>query len=360
MSKQENKEGKWIFATLIGLLICLFIYGAIIVYIDPFFHYHAPIDGIAYSLERDNERYQNAGILKHFSYDSIIIGTSLTENFKTSEWETLTGEKTVKTSLAGGTYKEMNDHLKIAFKSDNKIASVIRCLDIQCLDYDKDAMMEDYIFPTYMTNDNLLDDVSYVLNKDAMKWAVKAIDNTIKGYPTTSFDVYANWMEQTYYGREYALRTYKIGEPAEVERELTEVDYIRIKENVRQNVTELVEAHPETTFYLFIPPYSMCYWDVIVNKGELSYWLEAEKILVEELLKYSNVKLYSFENNFEVTSNIDNYKDTVHYGEWINTDILEWMVNDEYRLTEDNYMDYFEEMETFLRAYDYTIFRWEE
>ena len=104
----------------------------------------------------------------------------------------------------------------------------------------------------------------------------------------------------------------------------------------------------------------MCYWDVIVNKGELSYWLEAEKILVEEVLKYPNIKLYSFENNFEKTCNIDNYKDIVHYGEWINTDILEWMVKDEYRLTANNYMDYFEEMEKFLRAYDYTIFRWED
>jgi len=360
MFKETDKSGKWILTTLIGLLVCLVVYGGMIVYIDPFFHYHAPIEGIAYSLERDNERYQNAGILEHFTYDSIIIGTSLTENFKASEWEALTGEKTVKTSLAGGTYKEMNDHLKIAFSSDNEIKSVIRCLDIECLDYDKDAMMEDYIFPTYMTNENLFDDVSYIFNKDVMKWAIKALENTSKGYPMTSFDKYANWMEQTYYGREYVLLTYQVGEPAEVEREMTSEDIIRIKENVRQNVTELIEAHPETTFYLFFPPYSMCYWDEIVNKGELSYWFKAEKLAVEELLKYSNIKLYSFENNFEVACNIDNYNDTVHYGEWINTDILEWLAAGEYQLTEDNYMEYFEEMEAFLRGYDYTIFRWED
>ncbi|MBR5566136.1 MAG: hypothetical protein IKW08_08255 [Roseburia sp.] len=354
--QEKSHESKWSVWVMIALFICLFIYGAVIIYVDPFFHYHAPIKGISYSLERDNERYQNWGILSHFSYDTIIIGTSLTENFKPSEWEALMGGTVVKTPLAGGTYKEMNDHLKRAFSSSNEIKMVIRALDIQCLIYDKDAMMENYVFPTYMTNDNLLDDVYYVFNKDVMKWSITALQNTAKGYPMTSFDEYANWMPETYYGKENVLLTYKLGEPETSERELTQEEILTIKENVRQNVTELIEAYPETTFYLFIPPYSICYWDEIVNKGELSYWLAAERVLVEELLKYSNIKLYSFENIFEVICNLDNYKDTVHYGEWINTEILQWMAEEQYLLTEENYMDYFKEMEEFLQVYDYTIF----
>lgn len=49
------------------------------------YHYHAPLEDFAYLLDRNNERYQNYGILSHFSYDTIITGTSLTENFKSSE-----------------------------------------------------------------------------------------------------------------------------------------------------------------------------------------------------------------------------------------------------------------------------------
>lgn len=354
MFNKKNKEGNWITGVLFCLVTCLLIYGAIIVYVDPFFHYHAPIEGISYSLERDNERYQNWGILSNFTYDTIIIGTSLTENFYPSEWDAKFGGTTVKIPLAGGTYKEMNDHLKQAFASGNKINTVIRCLDIECLIYDKDAMMENYVFPTYMTNDNLLDDVSYFFNKDVMKYCLKAISNTAKGYSMTPFDEYANWMQDTYYGKEYVLQTYNLDEPADSERELTQEEIATIKENLRQNVTELIEAHPETTFYLFIPPYSICYWDEIVNEGELSYWLAAERIAVEELLKYSNIRLYSFENHFKVICDLENYMDTIHYGEWINEYILVWLAEGRYRLTEDNYMNYFEEMETFLRSYDYT------
>lgn len=357
MLQGKEKEGKWITWVLAVLVGCLLTYGVIIVYVDPFFHYHAPIKEIAYSLDRDNERYQNWGILSNFTYDTILIGTSLTENFKPSEWDAMFASDTVKVSLAGGTYKEMNDHLEQAFKSENEIITVIRCLDIECLVYDKDAMMKNYVFPTYMTNENLFDDVSYVFNKDVMKYAEKAIGNTLKGYPMTSFDEYANWMQDTYYGEEHVRATYKYENKSDCERELTQEEIVTIKENVRQNVTALIEAHPETTFYLFIPPYSICYWDEIEYKGEVAYWLAAEKVLVEELLEYSNIRLYSFENNYDVICDLNNYKDTIHYGEWVNSQIFEWMADGEYLLAKDNYLDYFEELENFLRTYDYSRFR---
>ena len=357
MFEEKDKGKKWSIFVFTGILGCLLAFGAIIIWIDPFFHYHAPIEGISYSLIRENERYQNTGILTHFSYDTIITGTSLTENFRTSECEKLFGGTAVKVPLAGGTYKEMNEQLKKAFSSKNEIRTVIRCLDMQCLITDKDAMMENYDFPTYMTNDNLLDDVSYVLNKAVMKQAVKNIAYTIRGYKSTSFDEYANWMHDFCNGRDYVLMSYKLGEPADRERELTQEEITMIKENVRQNVIELIKEHPETIFYLYIPPYSICYWDEIVNKGELMYWLTAEKIAVEELLNYSNIKLYSFANDFEVICTLGNYSDQVHYADWINTKILKNMADETYMLTEDNYNGYFEKMETFLKAYDYTTLR---
>ena len=39
---------------------------ALVVWVDPFFHFHGPVRGISYIL--DNERYQNDGIIKYFDY----------------------------------------------------------------------------------------------------------------------------------------------------------------------------------------------------------------------------------------------------------------------------------------------------
>lgn len=85
MTDNGNKSSfkKWTTAIFAVILILLLLSMTMIVVIDPLFHYHAPLDGLAYPLE--DERYINDGILRHFDYDAVIAGSSMTENFKTSE-----------------------------------------------------------------------------------------------------------------------------------------------------------------------------------------------------------------------------------------------------------------------------------
>ncbi len=90
---------KWIQSFFIILVLILILAGSIIVYLDPFFHYHAPLKGFYYEI--DNERYQNDGIMKNFEYDALITVTSITENFKTSELDTLFAVLSIKVSYWG-------------------------------------------------------------------------------------------------------------------------------------------------------------------------------------------------------------------------------------------------------------------
>ena len=81
--------------------------------------------------------------------------------------------------------------------------------------------------------------------------------------------------------------------------------------------------------------------------------MEAEQAVIELLVDLPNVRLYSFNNNFDLICGLDNYKDYEHYGEWVNSWILEQFQSDEYRLTRDNYRDYLEEIRRFYTTYDY-------
>ena len=80
----KRKAILWIisFSVLVtAILVCVAV---LTVYVDPFFHYHSPrTDEFYYTL--DNQRSQNDGIVKHFDYQGIITGTSMVENFRTSE-----------------------------------------------------------------------------------------------------------------------------------------------------------------------------------------------------------------------------------------------------------------------------------
>ena len=53
---------------------------------------------------------------------------------------------------------------------------------------------------------------------------------------------------------------------------------------------------------------------------------------------------------------MDNYKDQAHYGEWVNSDILVRMKNDDNLLTRDNYEKYLDEIYDFYSNYDYSVF----
>lgn len=361
LDKREKTDGDktykiWIIGTLTLVLALLTVFASITIYIDPFFHFHAPLNNYEYPLK--NERYQNDGISRNFKYNGIITGSSMTQNFMTSEADEIFGADFIKVPFSGGYYKEVNDNLKRAYDSGKDIKYVIRCIDYSRLVYDKDYYREDIDYPTYLYNNNPLDDVEYVLNKTIFidqTWNV--IEYTKSGNKTTSFDDYTNWNDLYTFGVESVLNSYTLDAPEETFREMTDEERTMISDNIRQNVTDIADEHPETTFYIFFPPYSICYWDVLKNSGEIDWHIDTEQVAIEEILKHSNIKLYSFCNNFELIGDLNNYKDRAHFGEWVNSDILEWMYDEEYLLTEYNYMNYIETIREFYNTYDYSMLR---
>lgn len=352
---ERKNFNQWIVLTVLLTVISFCLFASITIYIDPFFHYHAPLDKYSYPI--NDERYQNDGITKHFEYDSIITGTSMSENFKTSEADKLFNANFIKVPFSGATYKEINDALERAYNAKSSIKNVIRCLDYSLLIDDKDRYRLD-TYPTYLYNQNIFDDVNYVLNKSVLFTnSLNVMRYTSEGQETTSFDTYANWMQSHTFGADTVLGSYSLPEKASSERILSEEEKTIVFENIRQNVTELAAKHPETTFYYFFSPYSICYWDTLNNSGTVNWRIDAEQLAIEEILKVPNIKLYSFCNNFDLICDLNNYKDQAHYGEWVNSQILEWMYNDEYLLTKDNYLDYIESIREFYNSYDYSSLR---
>ncbi len=349
---EELRYKIWFIVTLIFVVIAFIIFALITIYIDPLFHYHKPLNKYKYPI--NNERYQNDGITRNFEYESIITGTSMTENFKKSEADKIFGSDFIKVPFSGGHYKEINDNLKRAYDSGKDIKYIIRCLDYSHLVEDKDAYREDIEYPSYLYNNNLFDDVNYVLNKSILfEQTHSVIKHTKDGFETTSFDDYANWNSDYTFGAETVLGTYTLDEKDSPERRFSEYERNMVVENIMHNVTSLAAGHKETTFYYFFPPYSICYWDTLKNCGKVNWLIDAEETAIEEILKYPNIKLYSFCNNFELVCNLDNYKDVAHYGEWVNSLILEWMYNDKYLLTKDNYKEYIKTIREFYNSYNY-------
>ena len=59
--------------------------------------------------------------------------------------------------------------------------------------------------------------------------------------------------------------------------------------------------------------------------------------MTKRLLAYENVKVFCFQEEEEVTTNLDNYMDTIHFSPEINKLMLDRIVAGEDELTLDNY-----------------------
>lgn len=337
---------------IISVSLCLLvIVGSINAMIDPYFHYHAPLDNMSYRFA--DERYVNDGILRHFDYDGVIIGTSMTENSKASEAEMLFGGSFVKTPFSGEYYKEINERLKTALKTHQNIKTVIRGLDAGMVLNHKDSLCWDS-YPTYLYDDLILNDVEYLFNKSVLiKDSLYMITYTKEGNQTTDFDSYANWMEGRTFGKDAVLSQYERPQKEQETESFDDKYQETVKGNVEQNIVDLMNEYPNVEFYLFITPYSICFFDKWNQEGKLALMIDAMEYEAELLLKCNNVHLFSFFDDTNMICDFENYKDPGHYGEWVNSWILQWMAEGKHELTEDNYRQYYQSMREFYLNYDY-------
>lgn len=344
---------KWTMTFLIVVLVLLSGAGAVTVVIDPYFHYHKPLAGLQYVIE--NQRYQNNGIVKHFDYDAIITGTSMSENFKTSEMNALFGVNAVKVPFSGSSYKEINDNLKVAARYNPGIKIIVRCLDYDDLLCPADTMnYEEDSYPRYVYDDFLFNDAEYVFNKEILLGdTCRVIQYTRSGGITTDFDTYGNWMENRKFGKEALDELYVRPQKAAEAVAITDDDYQMIMENITKNVTDLADEYPEIDFYLFFSPYSIYFWDQLHQDGTLDRQLDAEKYAIELMLRSDNIHLFSFFTEYGMICDLNNYKDILHYREEINSQMLRWMREGVHELTQENYMEYCSQMKEFYRNYDY-------
>ncbi len=350
---QNSNHKKWGIAFFLCTLTLLIILGSITAYIDPYFHYTGPKEGYSYPIS--NQRYQNDGIMKHFTYDAMIIGTSMTQNFKTSEFDRLFQVNSIKVPFNGATYREINDNLKTAVEYNDNLRVVLRCLDYyRLLDAPDNMRYDKSLYPTYLYDKNPFNDVSYLFNKTILFGPTrKVLLYTDTGRETTDFDSYGYWQDDYEFGKDAILKTHTRKEKADEVSAISDADYQNIFDNITGNVTTLAEENPQIDFYLYFPPYSIYYWDDLNQLGTLEKQLDAEKYAIELLLRYENIHLFSFHSEFDLICDPDNYKDYTHYGADINAQILRWMKDGEHLLTTENYEEYCDTIREFYTNYDY-------
>ncbi len=334
-----------------GLLITAGLAGiaALVVWVDPFFHYHRPLDGFPYQI--DNQLSQNPGMAKHMEYDSIMLGSSMTVNFETDWFAEKMGLQMIKLSYNGAYPRDIRNMIERADESGQELKHVFIGVDLAS--YTGGTEETKYPLPEYLYNDSLADDVNYWYNKDVLlDYIVKPV---IERQPTDLSAVYSSEEQlQGCYSREYVLSHYTA--PEKNDAYFPDDMFIDgLEANLQANILPMLESHPDTTFTIFFPPYSILYWYEYVRNNQMDAVMYEYEYFMEKLLAYDNVELFFFPAEEEIVCDLDFYADAGHYNQSVNRFMTHCFADGRnyYRLSRDNYKEELQKMKRMIDGYDY-------
>lgn len=343
----------------IALTTTLLIFVSFIVYVDPFqiFHKSYIADmGLSY-----NQRYQNAGLINSYladadaKYDSVMIGTSLSENFSGDiAAKALVWHKTLRLFVSGGTQKELAMTLEHALNTQ-RVQHVLWELNPRTYSVDDSSlvMSRHLLFPSYLYNKNYFDDLRYVFNIDTLRMSWKILQGDTESFSFTP-DTMGYWNtgdtsvhdDFNAYGitTEMTVRT---GVSMSEYKNLTSTRPLEYPV-LRKDVIPLLKKWCNTgvEFVVFNAPLSkMAY----VNQPDLAYHsINMTNYLLKHTQGCQNIRIHAFDTmNF--TFDMNNYKDSDHYGIHISKKILDLMGKHQGVITTANVSDY-ENM--FIKSYD--------
>lgn len=327
------KKKTWSLLCLSGLAGAAAFLCALVIFVDPFQIYRLATRYIP-PIDNTTQVYSNAGIVRNYAYDSAIVGTSVTENFHPSLMDELLGGRFIKLCTSAGTAYNHALLLDLAFRTHD-MARVVYGLDVYSLigALDKTGST----VPMYLYDDNPLNDVSYWLNRSVLgSFLPRCLRTWGQRQDDTIRDTMYNWAGRDEYGP-VALYNAEFAPPTDM---LAADRHVEIAQaNLKTHILPFIEAHPETRFDFFFPPYSAAEWSTMKSRGTLEAMLTLRGLCYDMLSGYDNVTLYDFTVREDWVLDLNNYKDTLHYGEWINDGITRCIARGEYAVTSRTQVD---------------------
>lgn len=310
---------RWTVLTLCACGALLALCAGTVFLLDPFEHYRESRILPLY----DQESYNNPGIARNYDYDAVILGTSMVEMSHPSLVDELFGVHAVKLPMRGSYTAQMGWQLAHVLQR-RPLTLAILAVDAYSLLGRPDDTQE---IVRYLWNDNPLDDVNYLLNRDVLFVRVpRLLQNIGKPLATKRDDMYT-WTDVVF-SRQSVLSSVTFAPQSPMAQPLPQ----RTAENIGRHLEPYIAAHPETRFCIYMPPYSVAYWYVMTRGGLSERQYAARASLSDMLLAYDNVEIYDFSSCEEWITDLDSYFDYSHHSGEISDALMRAMAAGEQRV----------------------------
>lgn len=329
--------------------------------VDPYRIFHKP--WVRDNYYGGNIRILASGIINTEVFSSIILGTSMAENFSPAEASNVFESKFVNISLSGSSIAERSLVLNHALEK-RKLNEVVYSLDLFA--FEADSTVNSPIAPyAYLYDNNAWNDILiYVSNLKTIRFAfcknmlissdilcsnTRGLENLVEWHSNQEhskrFGGLHKWLEAKNNAQvQDALKSISKGINTIASGKVKAIDLVKVADSrlkhqqvFRANLLNAIAKYPETKFYLFFPPYSRLNYAITKqsNPQEFENYLAILRLVVNECAQYSNVKVFGFETE-SFLDDIANYKDTSHYHQQFNSKMLYWMKEGKHELTPSN------------------------
>jgi hypothetical protein len=102
--------------------------------------------------------------------------------------------------------------------------------------------------------------------------------------------------------------------------------------NFERDTISLIAAHPDVTFEIYFPPYSILQWVAMrdASPGTFEQVYKFTAYASRRLTSFANVRLYDFREAKDVTHDLNNYADVIHHSPTIDLKVLSWLAEGKY------------------------------
>ena len=336
--------GRWAAGVLAAVCVLLAAAAAFVWAADPCFYVRLPKGGRGVFF---NERYQNAGLLRHARADTVVLGTSMVANYRPSQIQAVFDGLAVKLTVPDGYMSEFDTTLSAVFRT-HPPRRVLFGLDPNILIRDESGLTG--ALPEYLYNDDPLDDARYFLNRDTLYYGIYSL-LTLRGGGGTALDDAFTWDGDIWWNHMTALDNYD--RPAVSQEQLPAEAYL---ENAQANLAVIcrwAETYPDTKFDIFFPPYSLLYWDKTIRQGETEAVFAALELACGMLTQQDNIRLHAPLLDAEIVTNLDYYCDYIHCSGEADALVLERIADGTCLLTAEDAEEKLAGWREFVVNYDY-------
>ena len=315
---------------------------------DPYQIFHDQLRSPArYST---NHRFQAPGMIRRLlkpgtGYDSLIIGTSMTQNFRPSEVSERFGwGKTVPLSVSGASAREIRLVLGKALDSGQVRHALVGVFHGYA---EPTPALEPGVFPLYLYEGC---PAKYFFNFSTLRAAFETYSGRGSNW-VSDLDAYNLWVQdRQLFNDEANLARFRARLKQARERRESEAGRAQQFPAFDEQLLPLIKGHPETEFICFFPPYSLYYFATLAE-DDFERLMDFYGHAVAALSQTPNARIFGFDTCFDFTGNLANYSDEAHYRAAMNSAMLQFMAAGRHRLTPQAWPDYRRQLTEAARGY---------